>query len=410
LRRGIGSLLLLGAVLPLWAQAPLTWDQCVKEAAEKNPVLRGARAAVRDAEAGARGAWSPFLPQVSLNAGVAKSKGDGKSYSESAAARQNLFSGFGDAAFVARSRAQLDAARAALDASRAQVGADLRNAFARTLFAQEQSLLSSAIAKRRHENLRMVGLRFQGGQENKGNFLRTQASDQQSVFEEHQAARELRVAQRGLARALGRDPFESLSATGTLGGLPPEGEPDFRALAVQTPGVRQAEARSRAARAFVTEARSGFFPSLDASAQSGRVGGQWPPNKKDWSTGLNLSWDVFSGGRTLADAASARAREDQARAELEDARTQAAFDLEDAFASLQDAAERTRVQESFVQASQVRAEIARAQYNNGLISFQDWDQIENDLINNQKALLASRRDAASALAAWEKTLGKGDLP
>ena len=46
----------------------------------------------------------------------------------------------------------------------------------------------------------------------------------------------------------------------------------------------------------------------------------------------------------------------------------------------------------------------------GLISFQDWDTIENDLISNQKTILVNLRDAIAAEAAWEQAQGKGYIP
>ena len=67
-------------------------------------------------------------------------------------------------------------------------------------------------------------------------------------------------------------------------------------------------------------------------------------------------------------------------------------------------------QNEFLKAAEVRSEIARAQYQNGLLSFEDWDLIENDLIDKQKAMLTSQRDAVVARAAWEKMLGTGVIP
>jgi outer membrane protein TolC len=81
--------------------------------------------------------------------------------------------------------------------------------------------------------------------------------------------------------------------------------------------------------------------------------------------------------------------------------------LEEAFAAHQDAAERVDVQENFYEAARVRAEIARSQYSSGLLSFDDWDIIENELISREKEILAARRDAARAEAAWESAQGAG---
>lgn len=50
--------------------------------------------------------------------------------------------------------------------------------------------------------------------------------------------------------------------------------------------------------------------------------------------------------------------------------------------------------------------IARSQYSNGLISFENWDIIENDLINREKNLLIGKRDLGLAEATYLRNLGK----
>ena len=76
----------------------------------------------------------------------------------------------------------------------------------------------------------------------------------------------------------------------------------------------------------------------------------------------------------------------------------------------QDAAGKVGVQQEFLHAAQVREEIASSQYATGLLSFQDWDLIEDDLIANQKAMLASQRDALIGEATWERAQGRSALP
>jgi outer membrane protein TolC len=57
----------------------------------------------------------------------------------------------------------------------------------------------------------------------------------------------------------------------------------------------------------------------------------------------------------------------------------------------------------------LRAEIARSKYNNGLTTFDDWDLIESDLINRQRAVLSSQGNRVVAEAAWEQAQGRGAL-
>ena len=58
----------------------------------------------------------------------------------------------------------------------------------------------------------------------------------------------------------------------------------------------------------------------------------------------------------------------------------------------------------------MRSDIARSKYNNGISNFDDWDLIENELINRQKDLTLKVRDQIVALASWENAQGKGMFP
>ena len=68
------------------------------------------------------------------------------------------------------------------------------------------------------------------------------------------------------------------------------------------------------------------------------------------------------------------------------------------------------VDQAFVVAAESRERIAKAQYNNGLTTFIDWDNIENDLINRQKSFLQTEKERVTAEAAWEQALGRGVIP
>jgi outer membrane protein len=45
-----------------------------------------------------------------------------------------------------------------------------------------------------------------------------------------------------------------------------------------------------------------------------------------------------------------------------------------------------------------------------MLSFEDWDRIENDLISSQKDDLSGRLNAILAEASWEQVQGKSRLP
>ena len=65
-----------------------------------------------------------------------------------------------------------------------------------------------------------------------------------------------------------------------------------------------------------------------------------------------------------------------------------------------------QVQRKFLQAAQERAKIAQAQYASGLVSFNEWIIIENELVNAQKSFLNVETTALIAQANWAQAKGE----
>lgn len=415
-----------GFFLVLWllviaaqaAETPITWDDCVKELIRNNPLLAAAGASVEKAQADVMGNYGPFLPQISANGSIGKSNTeldtgyqDSTSYQASLSAYQSLFAGFGDMATLRRSRAMLQLAEINLQTTKAALSATLRQSFARLLYAQDFVLLSEVIAARRKENVNLVEMRFEAGRENKGSALRSKAYYRQARFEVTQAHRGLKTAQQQMAAVLGRHAITVLTITGQwdLAELPEA--PDFNMLALQTPDYRSAAAQVSAAKEGLRIARSDFYPTWSVSGSIGRSDDDsLIPKNDQWSISTAIAYPLFTGGQNWHSVRSAKAETRKAEETWHDIGNQMVATLEERFVAWQDANERTEVQDEFLKAAEVRAQIARAQYQNGLLSFEDWDLIENDLIDKQKAMLSSQRDAVIARAAWEKALGTGVIP
>src|SRR6185295_19329735 len=83
--------------------------------------------------------------------------------------------------------------------------------------------------------------------------------------------------------------------------------------------------------------------------------------------------------------------------------------LQQVFAAYQDAVEKTTVQDAFSKSSQIREQIGKAEYLNGLLNFQNWDLLESDFTSQQKNNLQSRLNAKIAQANWELAQGKGEI-
>lgn len=399
----------------------LTWKQCLDEARRTNPALMRDRAAFSSAQASLEAQRSPFLPTLSgelsanranvptsLSAvGTVRGGGAENQFVNSLSASQNFFNGGADVARWREARATRDGARWQWLDTQAQVAGSLKQAFNALLYAQEAVTLLEDIAARRRVNTEMVGLRFSVGRENKGSYLRTSADETSARFEADQARRALRTAASQLARELGRSPGEPLRVEGdwTLAVSSQSASPDFDRLLAQMPSLRRTASESDRAAQSLLRTRADFLPSLDGRATGYRSGTTWPPSTERWSIGATLSLPFFNGGSTWFNTKAAVQKVEEARQELRRDELSRRSDLEQAWAAVLDASQRVGVAQQYLEAAEVRADIARGQYTNGMITYQDWDLIESELISRRKARLDTQRSARDAEAAWERAAG-----
>jgi len=395
----------------------LSWEACVQEAAASNPELRAARAGLEAAGYTAEGAYSGYLPQLSAGAGYTDTSGSAAStttsdttYSTSVSLSQNLFAGFQDRARIAQGAANREVAAASLAAAKAKLSQDLKSAFVGLSYAQDNVVLTENIAHRREENLRLVELRFESGNENKGSYLLTKAALAQARYDNLQAQQALASAQAQLDRVLGRGETGGLEVRGDIPLFEPGKAPDFRQLAREVPDYQQAAGQQKSAEAGVTLARSGLYPSLNLSGSVGRTGDNWNSDGTYRSVGLNLNVPLYSGGKDYYATKSAVSNLEAAASNTDSAEHQLVVRLKQTHAGYVESVEKLKVDQAFLDAAMTRADIARTKYNNGLMTFENWDIIENDLIQRQKSFLQSQRDRVVAEAAWEQAQGKGVIP
>jgi outer membrane protein TolC len=389
----------------------------MKEASLHNLELKQARAQLKEAGYFKKQAAGRFLPSVSAGASANQSGNGGSfsgllddgtstSYGMNLSLSENLFNGFKDKASYDSASAQKTQAEASLRQAQAQLAYDLRRAFNNLLYVQQQVLLLEDIAKRQKTNTSMVELHYESGKENKGSFLNSQAAAAQADYEVIQARRSLRLAQREINRIIGRSLLEATCVEGVFDVAPPPAEPpDFKALSGEVPSVVLARAQVKSAKSQVTSSKGEFLPSLNASGSLSRSGDEWAPQNASWRAGLSLSLPLFSGGDNVYGLKSAKSKRDRAETSLEATMLDAALSIENAYWSFLNAVGYTEVQAKYLSSVQVQEEVAQAQYKNGLLSYQNWDQIVGSLVSRRKSELQSRRDAKNAEAQWDLSRG-----
>ncbi len=410
------ALLLLAGFLH--ADEPLTWQDCFSRTIENNIDLSVGRLKLKEAEAALKSQESVYYPSVSASASrsIGESRptdGDGnwdkkENLSTSLNASYTIFNGFADRAGVTQKEAELYAEKANFDQTRSNVEYDLRKAFSDQLYAQELLELVKNIAARRADNTRLVEMRFEGGREHKGSLLLKQAQLADALYSVGEAERSLELARRRLAGMMKQTVYPDFTVNGELRTNAPPSDVSLNELARQTPTYHIAEANIKAAeQGFII--KSGIrFPKVTANASMSGNGDR-DITTESWQTGISVSLPLFTGWKNSQDIIISGLQREQKRLEAENTMLDLLNNLQAALNTCRNRYAALSVQNAQLEAATVRATVARAQYQQGLISFQDWDTIETSLVTSQKSWLSSRLAADQAAAAWQNAMGLSSI-
>ena len=392
------------------AEEVLTWDDCVKETKQNHPDLISAHEELNQAKANKAITGSNFLPQISSGLSGKTSKTTARvttdTYSYDITGKQLLFDGFKTSYDIASAKENIKSAQYSYEVTSSNVRLRLRTAFVELLRVQDLLNITEDIAKRRNKNVELVKLRYEAGREHKGSLLTAQANLAQAEFEVAQAKRNSSLARRRLTKELGRTQLKPVRVKGNFKIKYPNREkPDFERLSESNPFLQELIAKKEAARFGLKSAKADFFPEVYANASTGRTDSHWPPRKEEWSAGASLSFPIFEGGSRIAEVSKTKAALNQAQADERSGRDGVILTLEETWKELQDAIDEVEVQQKFLEAAQERAKITQAQYSTGLISFDNWTIIEDDLVKAKKSFLDTQANALVAEARWIQAKG-----
>jgi outer membrane protein TolC len=181
---------------------------------------------------------------------------------------------------------------------------------------------------------------------------------------------------------------------------------DLKALMEQTPNYSIALTQIEASKQGMQIARSDRFPSISLGASASlRDGSGYDSYSGSWNIGLSASMPLYTGSRLRSEVAAAKERIIQSEMDLMDTGNTLMASLQERWNSYVDAVENESVQKELFEAEQLRAEISTAKYKQGLLSYEDWDIIESNLINQGLTQLLRRRASEVEAARWKNALG-----
>jgi outer membrane protein len=396
----------------------MTFNEAIDLAVQNNLEVKASYDEWKASQADKKSVRSAYFPKISASLDYDKTNIDSKTtgnsittsgYTKALNLSYNLFNGFSDYANLKIAEANIRTNEADLQETKAKISFDLKTAVANFNFAKESLVQMREILKRREDNLRTVELRFDNGRENKGSVLLSRAYLEQAKLDVLRAENGLESSRVFLNRVLNLSESSSVDVEAPV--VSTVTAPNFDFLIPNTPTAKKFKATLDNATATLQSKESGYYPKWDVSGSTGKKGNELFPNvESNWRIGTSLTWEIFSGGKDFYSANSAALIEKSAEKRLENQNKELRRNLVENYITFTEAFQEVKVSSAFLEAAKVRAEISRSKYNNGLMTFDDWDIIENDLISRQKDYTLKIRDRLTAEAAWEQVQGTGVIP
>jgi outer membrane protein len=395
---------LANAQQPAPQGTPLTLQQAVSIALDKNPARKAALAGIRAASAGVDVARSALLPRVTFSETASRS--DDPVYVFGAKLRQrrftaadfgpnvlntplpygnfgtrfdgawNIFDSFASWHGIDRAERIKDAAGLRLDRANQEIVFRVVSSYYAVLLAQKRLDVAQQAVKTTQVILDLSNSRYRNGVVVESDYLAAQVRVAQRNEELIGARNDLAFARAQLATAMGLPAGTELVPTQTLveTALPAVSLDDAEKQAVQCrPDLNAQRSQQAAHQQSVAMAKSAFGPRISAFAN-------WEMDNptfvaggggNNWTAGLQLQVDLFAGGAKRAELSRQRAFEQEDIAATEMTTDEVRLEVRRAYYDLDSARQQVDVARAAIKESQEGLRINRNRYGSGLATITD---------------------------------------
>lgn len=407
LRRNTVSFWVLVTFCTSTSAIAMTWADLKSAALSSAPTLQSAKTQIDAADANVDVAKSSFLPKISSSLSATRTidselEKTSNTYIAGINLEQSLFAFGKNKAQHNAAKANKDALVAELKSSSVLLRSNLAKAWANALYLQELVKITERNIVRREANYQIVKLRYSGGRENQGSVLKTETATLTSKTDSMEALANLSLSRGSLSILIGSDLSSDESLSGQLDSQTASLAPKNQR---KNPSITAVESKLIAADESLKAARYQYFPELSFSASAKKAASPDLPLKDPiYAAGLTLTVPLFNPS-TSASIKNAAAQKSAAVISLADARATLAHKVKATASAFDFAKQRLQVSLKNFDASKLQAEVSRQRYTLGLLSFQDWDSFESELIRSELEVLRCKKEVANALADFNEMMG-----
>ena len=398
------------------------------EAAAANQELKAAMARVEQARATARVARSELFPSLNADPSFTRQRYSPNQVPSFGGMTANTWSVPLDLSYEidlwGRVRRGFESARADAQASLAAfhsilltLQADIaRNYF--TLRALDAELTTvTATVELRHEQVRLVRSRFEGGIGNELDVARAETELATTEADAASLGQQRAELENALAILVGANPSTfkvAALANADSTWLPhppaiPAGLPAD--LLERRPDVAEAERQLAAANARIGVSKAAFFPAVRLTGSGGYLSGDvetlfnW--ESRVWSIGPSISLPLFAGGRNRANLEHSRAAYEESVAAYRQRILVAFGDVENSLSGIQQLALQAEAQARAVANARRAADLATERYRSGIVSYLEVVDANRERLQAERAQAQLTGQRLSMSVQLIKALGGG---
>ncbi|HVZ48059.1 MAG TPA: TolC family protein [Gemmatimonadaceae bacterium] len=408
---------------------PISLADAVALAQRNAPAAIQALGAVRNGRAQVTSSLSQFLPSIGLRAGMSKSsgatyfqgqlvpfEGDPWSQSRGYGASLVLFDA-GQRWFNYRAaQTGLEASEESRISQNFSVAFSVKQQYFAVLAARESRAAADRQLEQAEQQLRVSTTRVQMGAVARTDSLRSAilvGNARVAIIAAQAALDDANVA---LTRLVGT-PYDVTAVAADTSAVPAMTMPRDSLLAMAThgPGVRAAEAQLAAAKMSRRAAKTTYLPTISASYNfsTGRTSPDFTwgdgPGSRNTNLSLGANYTLFGGYQREQQLVQATVAEDNAEAQLRDAKAAARQNLLQFYNAFRNADETVRLQTLQVAVAEEDLQAQQQRYAAGASALVDLLTAQTTLANARTALITARAQARTAKAQLETVVGR-ELP
>jgi outer membrane protein TolC len=258
--------------------------------------------------------------------------------------------------------------------------------------------------------LRIMNVRFQSGGALKSDILSLEVRLAQAREHLVQSRNQYHVALATLANVLGisfgdsftvrDDPDQSLE-------IPNQFDDGLDFALVHRPELYKLQGQVRQSRMAIDRARSGYLPSVDIQTRYyfADPNMNYDLDRDNWTAGVMVNWDLFTGFSTVADQSKASATLAETMAADRKTLLAIKFDVKRAYLNFYEAEERLKVAQSSVAKATESLNLVKQQYEGGSANITRYLEAQLSASQARISAIAAFYDRQKAMAEIGRAIG-----